>query len=153
VTDWTPDTTEEILITAQSQAKSGDSKLLLKIGVAVALGLILSVWGYMSSGSIFSFGIMIFAGLWSLITAINTPAGQNVGRSLAVTNSTVHFNNREDVLLDDISAVGGSGNTLILKRKFDKKKPLQVTDLPNAGAVRDLLKQLKHDQRPDYERP
>lgn len=153
MSNWQPDTSEPILLTATSGAKSGDGKLVLKIGIACVLGLGLSVAGYASSGSIFSFGILVFAGLWCLITAINTPADQNVGRILAITNSTVHFNNRDDVLLDDISGVSGSGNTLILKRKFDKKKPLQVTDLPNASEVRDVLKKLKHDQRPDYERP
>ncbi|WP_420862243.1 hypothetical protein [Algirhabdus cladophorae] len=153
MTDWTPETSEEILLTAASEAKSGDRKLVLKIAIAILLGLGLSAWGYASSGSLFSFAILIFAGLWCLITAINTPAGQNVGRAIAITNSTVHFNNRDDVLLEDISGVGGTNTSIILKRKFDKKKPLLITDVPNASDVRDLLKKLKHDQRPDYERP
>jgi hypothetical protein len=96
--------------------------------------------------------LLVLALVWCVITALNTPADQNVGRAFAITEKAVMFNNRDDVLLDDISTVAGSGTTIILKRKFDKKKPLQITDVSNASAVRELLKKLKFDQRPDYER-
>jgi hypothetical protein len=152
MTDWTPTTSQQVLITGQSEAVSGNSKLIVKVAAALVIGAGLSIWGYVSSGSIYSFALLVLALVWCVITALNTPADQNVGRAFAITEKAVMFNNRDDVLLDDISTVAGSGTTIILKRKFDKKKPLQITDVSNASAVRELLKKLKFDQRPDYER-
>jgi len=152
MTNWTPSTSDPIIVAGHSDAVAGSSALKIKIGIALAIGLGLSIAAYVYSGSLMSFALLGFAILWSVITAINTPADQNVGRAFAVTQKAVMFNNRDDVMIDDISAVSGSGNTVILKRKYDKKKPLQITDVPNASEVRDALKKLKFDQRPDYER-
>ena len=152
MTNWTPDTDLPILVQGHSDAESGSVKLMISIVVALVFGLIMSIAAYFYTGAAFSFSILAFAALYCVVKALNTPADQNVGRAFALTEKAMMFNNRDDVLVDDISGVAGSGATVILKRKYDKKKPLQITDVPNATEVRDVLKKLKFDQRPDYER-
>jgi hypothetical protein len=44
MTDWTPTTSQQVLITGQSEAVSGNSKLIVKVAAALVIGAGLSIW-------------------------------------------------------------------------------------------------------------
>jgi hypothetical protein len=68
----------------------------------------------------------------------------NAGREWAITASAIHFNNRPDIPIADLSHVRGWGHDVVLIRPDTGWMNVRLMKVENAAETRELLRNLIH---------